>query len=116
MDIELKYRKVFYDLYKSDKGLLAYTLYNRFNIQPTDAIEFIRKYVELGVITIDGEQRICLTPIGRNKIDILLNELVHKGTQCSDYLQVIKLNETIEPFEPYLPDKNFYDKYIKEKR
>lgn len=76
MDIKLKYRKVFYDLYKSSKGLLAYTLYKRYNVQPTDAIEFINQYVKQGIITIDDEQRICLTSSGRNQIEKLLKELI----------------------------------------
>lgn len=44
MDIKLKYRNVFYSLYQSSKGLLAYTLYSRYNIQPTEAVEFINQY------------------------------------------------------------------------
>lgn len=52
MDIKLKYRNVFYSLYQSSKGLLAYTLYSRYNIQPTEAVEFINQYEKEGIITI----------------------------------------------------------------
>ena len=116
MDIKLKYKKVFYDLYKSSKGLLAYTLYKRYNVQPTDAIEFINQYVKQGIITIDDEQRICLTSSGRNQIEKLLKELIPEKTQSLGYLDSIKLNETIRIFEPYLPNIDFYDRYTKERR
>lgn len=115
MDIRLKYRKVFYDLYKSSKGLLAYTLYSRYSVQPTEAIEFINQYVKQGIISIDDEQRLCLTQEGRNKIHILLNELIPTTRESTNYFNDIKSYETIEIFEPYLPDVSFYHKIKGEK-
>lgn len=116
MDIKLKYRNVFYSLYQSSKGLLAYTLYSRYNIQPTEAVEFINQYEKEGIITIDNEQRICLTPKGRNEISTILNGLKIKFEQKSHYYESIKSNDTIVIFEPYLPDINFYNRYEGEKQ
>ena len=53
MDIKLKYREVFNDLYRSEKGLMAFTLYSRYNIPPSEAVEFINYYENLEIISID---------------------------------------------------------------
>lgn len=118
MDIKLKYRNVFCSLYQSSKGLLAYTLYSRYNIQPTEAVEFINQYEKQGIITIDDEQRICLTSEGRNKIDIILKDLESKLEHKLHYyyFKTIKSSDTIEIFEPYLPDVSFYSRYKGEKQ
>lgn len=115
MDIK-KYMDVFYSLYQSSKGLLAYTLYSRYNIQPADAVEFVNQYEKQGIITIDDEQRICLTSEGRNKINIILKNLESKLEHKQNYyLKTIKSSDTIEIFEPYLPDVSFYSRYKGEK-
>ncbi len=83
---------------------------------PLKVVEFINQYEKQGIITIDDEQRICLTPKGRNEISTILNELKIKLEHKSHYFESIKSNDTIGIFEPYLPDINFYNRYEGEKQ
>jgi hypothetical protein len=115
MDIKLKYRKIFLDLFDSEKGLFAYTLYSRYAVQPSEAIDFIDIYKKDGIISIDEEQRIKLTAKGRGKINVILNKLVPKQREKASYISELKLKESIGIFEPYLPDIQFYERYRKEK-
>ena len=116
MDIKLKYREVFNDLYRSEKGLMAFTLYSRYNIPPSEAVEFINYYENLEIISIDGEQRIKLTSKGKNEILGILNKIgISNISTNSSYLTMIKSDENINLFEPYLPDRRFYDNFIKER-
>lgn len=116
MDIKFKYREVFNDLYRSEKGLMAFTLYGRYNIQPSEAVEFINYYTDLEIISIDSEQRIKLTSKGRNEILGILNKIGKSNMPThSSYLSMIKSDETISVYEPYLPDRRFYDNFIKER-
>lgn len=115
MDIKLKYRKIFVDLFDSEKGLFAYTLYSRHAIQPSEAIEFIDFYKKEGIISVNKEQRIKLTAIGRDKINIILDKLVPKQREKISYISEMKLEDSIGVFEPYLPDVQFYERYKKEK-
>ena len=116
MDIKLKYREVFNDLYRSEKGLMAFTLYSRYNIPPSEAVEFINYYENLEIISIDGEQRIKLTSKGKNEILGILNKIGKSNMPInSSYLTMIKSDENISLYEPYLPDRQFYDNFIKER-
>lgn len=116
MDIKSKYREIFNDLYRSEKGLMAFTLYGRYNIQPSEAVEFINYYADLEIISIDSEQRIKLTSKGRNEILGILNKIGKSNMPThSSYLSMIKSGETISVYEPYLPDRRFYDNSIKER-
>lgn len=115
MDIKLKYRKIFLDLFDSEKGLFAYTLYSRYAVHPSEAIDFIDLYEKDGILSIDEEQRIKLTERGKNKINIILGKLVPKQREESSYINAMKLKDSIGIFEPYLPDVQFYERYKKEK-
>ena len=116
MDIKSKYREVFNDLYRSEKGLLAFTLYSRYNIQPSEAVEFINYYAGLELISIDKEQRIKLTSKGRDEILGILNKIRMSNISThSSYLSMIESDETISLYEPYLPDRRFYDNFMKER-
>lgn len=116
MDIKFRHREVFNDLYKSERGLMAFTLYSRYNIQPSEAVAFINYYEKLDIISVDSEQRIKLTPKGKNEILGILNKL-EKSTMSpqASYLSMIKNSETISLYEPYLPDRIFYDNFTKER-
>ena len=117
MDIKLKYREVFNDLYKNERGLMSFTLYSRYNIQPSEAVEFINYYENLGIISVDSEQRIKLTSIGKNEILGILNKIRKSNTStCSSYKSRMKSDEKISLYEPYLPNRGFYDNFIKERR
>lgn len=115
MDIKRKYRKVFYDLYKSSNGLYAYTLYSRYNIQPSEVIEFINKYERAEIISVNDEQRIYLTHKGREELTSVVSKLVETDSIESSYVSLIKTNEVINLYEPYLPDRGFYESYLKER-
>lgn len=120
MDIKRNYYKIFESLYYSNNGLLAYTLYSRFRLQPTEAIDFIDKYKEEGIFSVDDDYRICLTRKGiDNFLSIRHNVFTHDERIDQDivssYLNVIKVSPTIKQFEPILPDIHFYQKYMREK-
>ncbi len=116
MDIKLKYRYIFYDLFKSDNGLLAYTLHRRYQIEPSEAVDFMNQYEADGIITVDDELRIKLTNKGRESMNEILakfQNLSSEGNELS-YLDRIKINDKIDIFEPYLPDILFYFRYKNE--
>ena len=94
MDIKFKYREVFNDLYRSEKGLMAFTLYSRYNIPPSEAVEFINYYENLEIISIDGEQRIKLTSKGKNEILGILNK-IGKSNISTNSSYVIALSNTL---------------------
>ncbi len=115
MDISRKYKDIFYGLYVSSKGLLAYTLYSRYALEPSDAIDFIDRYVREGIISVDKNQRISLTSKGRAEIIPILNILASTDyNECNNYLCKIKSDKTLKVFEPYLPNKKIYDNKIGE--
>ena len=64
MDIKRKYIQLFLDLNKSEKGLLGFTLSNRYNLSTTDVISFMIEYQKKGYITCDNEYRIRITADG----------------------------------------------------
>lgn len=118
MDIKVKYKKVFSDLYKSVNGLLAYTLYSRYSLMPSEAIDFINTYQNEEYISIDEEQRIKLTEKGKNSIVNLQKELnyVAKNSTNKFVSELVLIESNLEVFQPYIPNKDFYDKYLKERR
>lgn len=117
MGINSKLKKVFIDLYSSDSGLLVYTLYSRYGLEPSEAIEFIRKYKTERAIAVDENDRIRLTPEGKEKVVSLLGSLDAQRESSIDYsyLHSIKTDADIEPFAPYLPSIEFYERYSKAK-
>lgn len=115
MDIKIKYRSIFKDLYQSNKGLLAYTLYSRYGIEPTEAIDFVSYYEKEGILLIDSEQRLTLTEKGKEAFLSILNKLVVNEPKHNEYLESIMMIEPMPINEPYLPDKSFFDRYTKER-
>lgn len=118
MDIKLKYKQVFSDLYQSENGLLAYTFYSRYSLMPSEAIDFIDTYQNEGYISIDDELRIKLTNKGRDSIESIQKRLQSAVTDnVSPFLREFVLIESeIEIFTPYIPNINFYNKYVEERR
>lgn len=116
MDISRKYKKVFSDLYASDNGLLFYTLYSRYGIEPSEAIDFTTKYESEDIIMVDENDRIRLTSEGKKKIVSLLKNLDAQSDRIRySYLQSVKTDTAIKPFAPYLPTIEFYERYNKVK-
>lgn len=116
MGISNKYKKVLSDLYSSEGGLLVYTLYSRYGVEPSEAIDFIRHYQAEEIITVDDNDRIRLTSGGKKKIVSLLKDLDIRGDIMNySYLQSVKTGTSIRPFAPYLPTIEFYERYNKDK-
>lgn len=109
----MKYRLVLDALYRSANGLLAFTLYGRYHLQPEEAVDFIDRYSKGHYISIDENQRIILTQKGRDNINYLLDELVAPSKQEPEYLRLIRSSEKLSIFEPYLPKDEFFQR-IKE--
>ncbi len=117
MDIKIKYKNIFQDLYNKDKGLLAYTLYSRYHIEPSEIVDFMIQYRNEGIIQIDEEQRIKLTTKGKILIIPLLKSVRSEpiGKEI-DYIKCIQTEYRVKAFEPYLPHINFLKRYKKNER
>lgn len=120
MDIKRKYYNIFESLFYSNNGLLAYTLYGRFRLQPTEAVDFINKYKDEGIFSVDDDYRICLTRKGIDNFLSIHHNVLTDGKKIdqdivSTYLNTVKISTAINLFEPILPDILFYQKYMREK-
>lgn len=117
MDIERKIKDVFVALFGASNGLLAYTLYSRFRLMPSEAVDFINKYSEAGYIDIDEEQRIKITKKGYNDILFILDDLNSSPNLESDYCfkELDPKASSINIFEPYIPTDKFFNTSSKEK-
>lgn len=108
MDIKRKYIQLFLDLNKSEKGLLGFTLSNRYNLSATDVISFMIEYQKKGYITCDNEYRIRITADGIAAIAALhergITSEYYKG---SDYFDEVSSKNSIAINEPYLPKMDF---------
>lgn len=108
MDIKRKYIQLFLDLNKSEKGLLGFTLSNRYNLSATDVISFMIEYQKKGYITCDNEYRIKITADGIAAIATLhgrgITSEYYKG---SDYFDEVSSKNSIAINEPYLPKMDF---------
>ena len=121
MDIKRKYIQLFLDLNKSVKGLLGFTISNRYNLSTADVISFMMEYQRKGYISCDSEYRIRITEKGRTAIATLYERGItsahYKG---SDYFDAVSSKNSIAINEPYLPKIDFLSngkqKIIKEGR
>ena len=108
MDIKRKYIQLFLDLNKNEKGLLVFTLSNRYNLSATDVISFMIEYQKKGYITCDNEYRIKITADGIAAIAALhergITSEYYKG---SDYFDEVSSKNSIAINEPYLPKMDF---------
>ena len=108
MDIKRKYIQLFLDLNKSEKGLLGFTLSNRYNLSATDVVSFMIEYQKKGYITCDNEYRIRITADGIAAIAALhergITSEYYKG---SDYVDEVSSKNSIAINEPYLPKMDF---------
>lgn len=99
---------MFLDLNKSEKGLLGFTLSNRYNLSATDVISFMIEYQKKGYITCDNEYRIRITTDGIAAIAALhergITSEYYKG---SDYFDEVSSKNSIAINEPYLPKMDF---------
>lgn len=113
MDINSKQRRVFTDLFASTTGLLVYTLYSRYRLEPSEAVEFIHHYQQDGIISIDANNRLQLTLKGRESIGNILDKIISSKEVESDYFDEQKVGNPLALFEPFLPDVSFVNKYHK---
>ena len=103
------------ELYKSNNGLLPYTLYTRFKLNAVDVLSFVKQYEPKKLISIDDELRINLTEEGRRYALVITSQ--HKydrrdgGSEYFNEIQEPKMGK----YDPYIPDKSFVEKYKKGK-
>lgn len=108
MDIKRKYIQLFLDLNKSEKGLLGFTLSNRYNLSATDVISFMIEYQKKGYITCDNEYRIKITADGIAAIATLYERgIMSEYYKGSDYFDEVSSKNSIAINEPYLPKMDF---------
>jgi hypothetical protein len=85
---------------------------------PSDAIEFIDTFQNEGYISIDEEQRIRLTDKGKSSVANLqkkINSAATKDISDSFISKFVLIESNLEVFQPYIPNKGFYEKYLKER-
>lgn len=108
MDIKRRYIQLFLDLNNSEKGLLGFSLSNKYNLTVSDVISFIMEYQKKGYITCDKEYRIQITDEGRKAVGLLYDKNIiserHKGSNYFDEMQSIG---RVGINEPYLPKADF---------
>lgn len=108
MDIKRRYIQLFLDLNSSSNGLLGFTISNRYNLSPTDVVDFILEYQKKGFITCDDEYRIQITDAGRDAILTLYERgITTRYYNGSDYFDEVCAENKIAINEPYLPRKDF---------
>lgn len=109
MEIQKKYIQLFYDLNLSEKGLLAFTIHNRYNLTPTEVISFITYYREKGFITCDEEYKIKITESGRAAILKIQEkrQINVPHTKGSEYFNEQRTTNRIVINEPYIPNADF---------
>ena len=108
MDIKRKYIQLFLDLNKSEKGLLGFTLSNRYNLSVTDVISFMIEYQKKGYITCDNEYRIKITADGIAAIATLYERgITSEYYKGSVYFDEVSSKNSIAINEPYLPKMDF---------
>lgn len=103
------------ELYKSENGLLTYTLYTRFKMSAVDMVLFVNHYLEKGLIQVDDELRVSLTDGGRHYALGIINQ--HRGDNKSSESQYFKEVQSnwIGKFDPYIPNKDFIKKFKKQR-
>lgn len=109
MEIQKKYIQLFYDLNLSEKGLLAFSIHNRYNLTPTEVILFITRYKDKGFITCDEEYKIKITESGRSAILKIQEErqIDVSHNKGSEYFDEQKSNNRLGINEPYIPNSDF---------
>lgn len=115
MDIKFKYQKIFADLFASEDGIFAYKLHCDYDITPSEAVEFIKKYEKKGIISVSEDFKLSLTAEGRNDIVKTTHELQLERRRSMISIQCVQTNEKLGLFDPYLPNENFITKIQGEK-
>ena len=108
MDIKLRYIQLFLDLNNSEKGLLGFSLPNKYNLTVSDVISFIMEYQKKGYITCDKEYRIKITDEGRKAVGLLYyRNIISESHKGSDYFDEMQSIDRVGINEPYLPKADF---------
>lgn len=108
MDIKRRYIQLFLDLNNSEKGLLGFSLPNKFNLTVSDVISFIMEYQKKGYITCDKEYRIQITDEGRKAVGLLYDKnIISENRKGSDYFDEMQSIGRVGINEPYLPKTDF---------
>lgn len=114
MDIKRRYIQLFLDLNNSEKGLLGFSLSNKYNLTVADVISFIMEYQKKGYITCDKEYRIKITDEGRKAVGLLYDRnVISDIRKGSDYFDEMQSIGRIGINEPYLPKADFLSSGIK---
>lgn len=92
------------EIYQSEKGLLALSLFNKYTIPMPKFLEFVQRYKLKGIILLDRENRIILTSKGKDYWEKTLTarHSIYNASTRKD-ISPIGINE------PYIPDKKFVD-------
>lgn len=103
------------DLMQSEKGLLPYTLYQRYGVTPVALVRIVRNMQNIGYLSLVDDNRIILTSEGKSNAEGYINSLAKqtKNKVDSDYFKKIKGNH-LDKRKPYLPSRQFFEQYKKE--
>lgn len=103
MDIRFIYKNIFEDLYSNRIGLQLYTLYRRYNLSPSKAIDFINTYAPSGIITVENDTTIVLTTKGRTNFKKIIGDIFSDN----NFTELTYLSRLVFPpmerHTPYVP-------------
>ncbi len=96
-------KEIFRDLYKSEVGLLIYTLYGRYGIEPDEAITFIDTYSRKKIIEVIDGIRVKLTELGRIEMADILKDIQMGIIEGDNFYLRKLLFSSMNIYEPYIP-------------
>lgn len=90
------------ELLTYNEGILAISLFNKYNIPISDFLDFINRYSEKGIISVNKENKIFLTTEGFQYV-----RSYHSKKSGSFYFEMLKQpHGQIGINEPYIPNTN----------
>lgn len=103
MDINPIYENLISDLVSSENGLPPYSLYQKYQIQPSKLAAFLTELMDKGLVRLDGDV-IVATQEGKDafKESVHRSEIKEKESS-STYYKSIQIAKRIKVNEPYMP-------------
>lgn len=104
MDVNPVYEDLITDLVASKDGLPPYSLYQKYQIQPSQLASFLTDMMEKGYVALDGDM-IVATPEGKEAFgDIATLQKPEKAKDfSSDYFEDKQISVRRKVNEPYMP-------------
>ena len=100
---------LFKELSTCDEGILAISLFNKYNLPISDFLDFINRYSKKGIISVNKENKISLTTEGFQYF-----QSYNSKKSGSSYFEMLKQpHGQIGINEPYIPNTNIINELLK---